>query len=102
VVISLGARVKAPGDSMRGDAVALVARDDPGDDMDAYDRLLGDALEGDSSLFVRQDAVETAWQVVDPILGNGGPVYEYAPGTWGPIEAAPIVSGPGRLWHDVR
>jgi glucose-6-phosphate 1-dehydrogenase len=102
VAISLGARVKAPGDSMSGATVALVARDDPRDDMDAYDRLLGDALEGDSSLFVRQDAVETAWEVVAPILGNKGPVYEYAPGSWGPAEAAAIVGGHGRLWHDIR
>ena len=55
--------------------------------MDAYERLLGDAVRGDSTLFARADEVEAAWRVVDPLLTANTPVHEYAPGTWGPIEA---------------
>ncbi len=55
--------------------------------MTPYERLIGDALEGDPMLFVREDEVETAWKIVEPVLGNATPVHEYAPGTWGPREA---------------
>ncbi len=58
-----------------------------GDEMDAYERLLGDAMEGDATLFARQDVVEAAWAIVDPILGTDTPLHEYEPGTWGPPEA---------------
>jgi glucose-6-phosphate 1-dehydrogenase len=66
--------------------------------MDAYERLLGDAIEGDPTLFAREDAVETAWSVVQPILESATPVYEYAPGTWGPAEAAALTADIGG-WH---
>jgi glucose-6-phosphate 1-dehydrogenase len=55
--------------------------------MDAYARLLGDAIKGDATLFAREDSLEAQWRVVEPILGNATPVHEYAPGTWGPAEA---------------
>ena len=60
--------------------------------MDAYDRLLGDAMVGDASLFARQDAVEAAWAIVDPILNAETPLIEYEPGTWGPPEATALAT----------
>jgi glucose-6-phosphate 1-dehydrogenase len=67
--------------------------------MDAYERLLGDAMAGDAMLFAREDAVEAAWQVVEPILETATPVHEYAPGTWGPREADRLAADIGG-WHD--
>jgi glucose-6-phosphate 1-dehydrogenase len=92
VVISLGARIKAPGEAMVGESVELLARDSTTDDMTPYERLLGDALHGDAMLFVREDEVESAWRVVEPILGDATPIHEYEPGTWGPAEAAALVA----------
>ena len=66
--------------------------------MPPYERLLGDAMRGDPTLFVREDSVEAAWSVVDPVLGNVTPVYEYAPNTWGPPEADRIIEREGG-WH---
>jgi glucose-6-phosphate 1-dehydrogenase len=67
--------------------------------MTPYERLLGDAIRGDPTLFVREDSVEATWSVVDPVLGNATPVHEYDPNTWGPIEADRIIAGDGG-WHD--
>lgn len=88
VSIALGARVKKPGEAMLGEPTELsfVHQQTP-DEMTAYERLLGDALAGDPMLFARQDAVEAAWAIVDPVLGDVTPVSEYEPGTWGPAEA---------------
>jgi glucose-6-phosphate 1-dehydrogenase len=99
VMISLGARAKVPGEAMRGEAVELVARHQPGDEMAAYERLLGDAMRGDPMLFVREDSVEAAWKVVDAVLGNVTPAYAYPPNTWGPPEADQIISRDGG-WHN--
>ena len=93
VSISLGARAKKPGESMVGESVELVVRHTPGDEMTPYERLLGDAIRGDALLFVREDSVEAAWSVVDPVLGDATPVHEYEPNTWGPIEAERIIAG---------
>jgi glucose-6-phosphate 1-dehydrogenase len=87
VAIAQGVRVKQPGEAMRGDEVELIASQEPSDHMDAYARLLGDALKGDATLFAREDSVEAQWRVVQPILGNASPVHEYKPGTWGPTQA---------------
>ena len=57
------------------------------DEMDAYERLLGDAMRGDATQFAREDYVEEAWRIVEPILGTVTPEYEYQPGIWGPSEA---------------
>ena len=65
------------------------------DEMDAYERVLGDAMHGDATLFAREDYVEEAWRIVDPVLQAGTPVYEYEPGTWGPKEVDLGVSPPG-------
>ena len=96
VLISLGARAKVSGDAMAGEEVELVAREDTGDDKPPYQRLIGDALRGDQSLFNREDAVEASWRVIDPILGsNLTAVHEYEPETWGPREADAITEDVG-------
>jgi len=95
VIVSIGATAKAPGEAMVGEHVELIARQGEGDAMSPYERLLGDALRGDPMLFVREDEVETAWTVVEPVLDNATPIYEYEPETWGPPEAdaiAPLTS----------
>jgi len=93
--IALGMRVKVAGEQMVGEDVELVATDQPGEDRPAYERLLGDALEGDGELFAREDTVEAEWQVVEPILGDAVPLYEYEPGTWGPEEAEQLLTDGG-------
>jgi glucose-6-phosphate 1-dehydrogenase len=100
IAISLGARVKRPGMEMVSMPVELSAvKQTRGDEVDAYERLLSEAMHGDATLFVREDAVEAAWAIVEPILGNVTPVHEYEPGTWGPIEADRLARGLGG-WHD--
>jgi glucose-6-phosphate 1-dehydrogenase len=73
----------------------MAARRPAADEMDAYERVLGDALEGDGTLFARQDYVEEAWRIVDPVLKKATPVHVYEPGTWGPAEVDTRVSPPG-------
>jgi glucose-6-phosphate 1-dehydrogenase len=102
VSISLGARAKLPGEAMVGEAVELVVRHVSADEMTPYERLLGDAIRGDATLFVREDGVEAAWAVVDPILGNATPVHEYEPNTWGPTEADRIIAGDGGWYNPKR
>jgi len=99
VKIAIGARVKHPGEQMITDSAELnvVQQSDP-DEMDAYERLLGDAMAGDPTLFAREDAVEAAWAIVEPILGSVTPVHEYEPGSWGPPEAARLTAEVGG-WH---
>jgi glucose-6-phosphate 1-dehydrogenase len=99
IVISLGARAKVLGEAMWGEGVELVVRSHPADEMPPYERLLSDALRGDPTLFVREDSAEAAWSVVDPVLGNAAPVYQYAPNTWGPPEADRIIERDGG-WHN--
>ena len=95
VVIALGARAKRPGEGMQGEPVELSVVDEPedGDDrMDAYERLLGDAMAGDATLFARQDVVEAAWAIVDPLASSAGELFQYEPGTWGPSQSDRLVS----------
>jgi glucose-6-phosphate 1-dehydrogenase len=100
VVMALSARVKVPGEAMMGEDVELIARHQPGGNaMAPYERLLGDAMRGDPTLFAREDAIEAAWRVVDPILGIATPVHEYDPGTWGPTEAEQLIAADGG-WHN--
>ncbi|TAL89939.1 MAG: glucose-6-phosphate dehydrogenase [Candidimonas sp.] len=99
VLITVGARVKTPGEAMIGTDTELIAHHHPDDEMTPYERLLGDALAGNASLFTRGDTVEAAWRVVDPILDNVVPVIEYPSGTWGPAKAAQIMEGTDH-WHD--
>jgi glucose-6-phosphate 1-dehydrogenase len=92
VEIALGAQVLAGGDapSGAGESVELFACRDRHGVIEPYDRLLSDAMAGDPLLFARQDEVETAWSVVDPLLREPSPVIPYAQGTWGPAEADPL------------
>jgi glucose-6-phosphate 1-dehydrogenase len=99
VVIGEGALAKLNGEDMRGEPVELIARHNSHEEKSPYERLLGDAVRGDTSLFTQDDSVEAAWRVVDPVLTAGLPVSEYEPGTWGPDAAAKIVDG-GETWHD--
>ena len=99
VFITLGARVKAPGEQMVSEGAKLKFVHHPtADDLDAYERLLVDAMRGDAMLFAREEGVEAAWRVVQPILDDSTPVHEYAPGTWGPDEADALTTDVGG-WH---
>jgi len=99
VFISAGAHVKTHGEEMVGEEVELISRRHPGDEMMPYERLLGDAIRGDASLFARYDSVEEAWRVVDPVLGNATPLVQYDPNTWGPAEADRFIANDGS-WHN--
>ena len=100
IELSLGGRVKRPGPLMVPMPVELSAvKYTTSDEMDAYERLLTDAMKGDQLLFVRQDAVEAAWAIVDPILGDCCPTEPYAQSTWGPPDARELAADIGG-WHD--
>jgi len=101
VVIGTGALVKRNGEQMRGEPVELIARHRPQSGKSPYERLLGDAVRGDTSLFTEDACVEAAWRVVDPVLRDPLPVMSYEPGTWGPAAAAGVVDGDG-TWHDPK
>ena len=98
VAIALGVRSKTPGETMIGHEVELLASQGASDEMDAYERLLGDAMNGDATLFAREDAVEAEWRVVAPILSDATPPHEYQPGSWGPAEADRLIDHHGG-WH---
>src|SRR5436190_836110 len=93
VVISVGTQVKQAGDVMCGETAELVARHTHPREQSPYERLLGDALQGDNSLFTTDESVEAAWRVVDPILNLPGPIAEYEPGSW-PAIAEGMVDNP--------
>jgi glucose-6-phosphate 1-dehydrogenase len=97
--IAVGIQVKRPGETMVGDPVELVAAEGQAHDMLAYQRLLGDAMRGDTNLFARQDAIEAQWRVVDRILDLPAPPHPYDPGTWGPGEADRLVAGVPGGWQ---
>jgi glucose-6-phosphate 1-dehydrogenase len=101
VAIAVGARAKMPGERMTGEDIELYVCRQGGDEQEAYERLIGDAMEGDASLFAREDGVEEAWRIVDPILKMPTPVFEYAAGTWGPNEAQALVANIGG-WHNPK
>jgi glucose-6-phosphate 1-dehydrogenase len=87
VTIALGMMALAPGEAFSLQTGEMVASRSPrAGDMDAYERLLGAAMEGDSTLFAREDYVEEAWRIVDPVLKKNTPIYQYALHTWGPQE----------------
>ena len=100
VVIALGTRVKAHGDTFATESHELsLMRQPSGDEMGAYERLLGDAIEGDPLLFARQDSVERAWEIVEPLLGGATPLLPYWPGSWGPAESDRLPEAIGG-WHN--
>lgn len=100
IAISLGAQVKAPGEAMAGQDVELAFYEQhEGAELAPYERLLGDALAGDASLFAREDAVEAAWRAVGQVLGDAAPLHPYEPGNWGPDEAVALIARHGG-WRD--
>ncbi len=100
IELSIGGRVKRPGPLMVPMSVELSAvKYSTDDEIGPYERLLTDAMRGDPLLFVRQDAVEAAWAIVDPILGDCCPTEIYEPGTWGPPDSRELAADIGG-WHD--
>jgi glucose-6-phosphate 1-dehydrogenase len=99
MAIAIGARAKHSGEAMTGQNVELFVSNQMANEMGAYERLIGDAMKGDSNLFARADGVIAAWRIVEPILGNNASIFEYEKGTWGPFEANSILEN-GTRWHD--
>jgi glucose-6-phosphate 1-dehydrogenase len=87
VTIAMGITVMGPDEKMAAEPAEMIASEQPtAEEMDAYERVLGDAMVGDATLFAREDYVEEAWRIVDPVLKQATPVYPYEPNTWGPAE----------------
>ena len=99
VAIALGVRIKAGGEAMIGQETELYACNSQADEMTPYERLLGDAMRGDATLFARQDSVEVAWDIVDRLLASGPQAEPYASGSWGPDSAGRMVERYGG-WYD--
>ncbi|MEO7144965.1 MAG: glucose-6-phosphate dehydrogenase, partial [Bryobacteraceae bacterium] len=98
--MGLGATIKRPGAGMGSMPIELSAIDKAqSEELGAYERLLTDAMQGDEMLFVREDAVEAAWSIVDPVLDNAAPLHVYERGSWGPPEAGSLAAGIGG-WHN--
>jgi glucose-6-phosphate 1-dehydrogenase len=101
VTIAIGARVKKDGQHMVSEPTELkVVHRPDAEEMGPYERLLGDAMSGDQTLFAREDGVEAAWGIVEPILGDATPAHDYEPATWGPPDAARLTAEVGG-WHSV-
>jgi glucose-6-phosphate 1-dehydrogenase len=99
ITIAMGATVRSADAKMAIEPMELLVSHQPSpQELDPYELLLGDAMKGDAFRFARVDYVDEAWRIVDPVLQSGGPVYEYAPGTWGPSEADAIVGE--HRWHN--
>jgi glucose-6-phosphate 1-dehydrogenase len=98
--IAVGAMVKRAGEDLAGEEIELLVSHANPEEADAYEQLLGDAMQGEPFHFAREDYVEEAWRIVQPALEPGLPVLEYEPGTWGPA-AADALAAPG-TWHDPR
>jgi len=101
VSVAVGLRMKRPGERMIGEDVELMMTEQPGSLMPPYQRLLGDAMRGDSELFGRQDIIEAQWRIVEPILRDPPACFEYEPGSWGP-EAANALLGAYGPWRDPK
>ena len=99
IAIALGVRTKDAGEAMVGAETELYACNSRTDEMTPYERLLGDAMRGDATLFARQDSVEVAWDIVDRLLASGPQAERYASGSWGPDGAARMVERFGG-WYD--
>jgi len=100
VQFAMGMLVMTDDDTMIGSVKELAGTPAPiADEKDAYERVLTDAIDGDATLFARQDYVEEAWRIVDPVLKAGTPVCEYEAGTWGPSEVDQRVA-PAGGWHN--
>jgi glucose-6-phosphate 1-dehydrogenase len=99
VEVAMGLNVMDQEDKGVGETVELLASRHPGsNEVDAYERVLTDSMAGDRTLFAREDYIEEAWRIVDPVLEAGTALYEYDPGTWGPKEVVSVTPPGG--WHD--
>jgi glucose-6-phosphate 1-dehydrogenase len=99
IVLAFGLNVTSPTEESESELAELIASRHPcAKEMDAYERVLGDAMRGDPTLFAREDYVEEAWRIVDPVLKTGTPIHEYEPGTWGPKEIEEVTPAGG--WQD--
>ena len=99
VVLAFGFNVTSPIDESQSQMSELLASRHPcAREMDAYERVLGDAMGGDATLFAREDYVEEAWRIVDPALKAATSVFAYEPGSWGPTEVERITPTGG--WHN--
>ena len=87
---------------MAGEPVELSVVEEPSQGTDGrlgdYERLLGDAIAGDATLFAREDVVEAAWAIVDPVIHGPSPMFDYEPGSWGPPQADELAADVGG-WH---
>jgi glucose-6-phosphate 1-dehydrogenase len=102
IAVAFGLNVMSPAEETAGDAVEILGSRLPhAEEMDAYERVLSDAMAGDATLFARQDYVEEAWRIVDPVLRESTPIYQYEPGSWGPDEVGRRVVLAGG-WQDPK
>lgn len=99
--VALAARVKRAGKDFIGDQRELYLLEQQAGEELPYERLLSDAMAGDATLFTREDAVEAAWAVVEPVLDNHHPVQSYQPGSWGPEQADALIAPSGR-WRNPK
>ena len=95
MAIGLGLRIKQPGDRMAGDDTELMLTAQAASYRPPYQRLLGDAMQGNGELFGREDIVDAQWRIVEPILDNVTPLYTYDAGSWGPDEATRLIGADG-------
>src|SRR5262249_24811854 len=96
VTIAMGMMVMTPGEEIAAETAEMVASRSPRvGEMDAYERVLGAAMEGGGTLFAREDYVEEAWRIVDPVLKTGTPIYEYETNTWGPTDVERVTPAGG-------
>ena len=92
----MGMTVLSAGEKMAGQTAEMLASHSPhAGEMDAYERVLGAAMEGDATLFAREDYVEEAWRIIDPVVKADTPIYQYEPNTWGPSEVERVTPEDG-------
>ena len=99
LLFAFGICVKVPGEALVGRDIEVLAHYHPPDQMLPYQRILGDALRGETMVFAREKGVEQMWRIVDPVLDGATPVHEYDPGSWGPAQADALTAGWGG-WHN--
>jgi glucose-6-phosphate 1-dehydrogenase len=99
--VAIAARVKHPGKKFVGDQLELILNEEQTGAEPPYARLLGAAMVGEGSLFTREDSVEAAWAVVDPVLDSHSKAIPYAPGTWGPAESDQLIAPDGSWYNPV-
>lgn len=97
--VALAARVKLAGKEFVGEQRELFLCDEQSEMESPYERLLGDAMAGDGALFSREDSIEAAWAVVDPVLRSHKPVLPYKPGSWGPQDADALIAPDGNWFN---